>query len=236
MAIVAVGVFLVAYVLIATERVHKVKVVLGGAAVVLALGIVDCERRVLLPYDWNRLGRHLFAAGHDDHRRGVAPDRWLRVRGDLGGRARGRVSPLRVMILLVWITATASAVLPNVTIVLLMAPVTLLVCDRLDIDPVPFLIAEVLASNIGGVSTLIGDPPNIIIGSRAGLSFNDFLIHLAPLAIIAMIAFGAGAAAVVPRNVRCACRPYCRSDVAERARGYPRCAAAGQVRRRAGRR
>jgi len=73
--------------------------------------------------------------------------------------------------------------------VLLMAPVTLLVCDRLDINPIPFLIAEVLASNIGGVSTLIGDPPNIIIGSRAHLSFNDFLIHLAPVAIIAMVAF-----------------------------------------------
>jgi Na+/H+ antiporter NhaD/arsenite permease-like protein len=73
--------------------------------------------------------------------------------------------------------------------VLLMAPVTLLVCDRLDINPIPFLIAEVLASNIGGVSTLIGDPPNIIIGSRANLSFNDFLVHLAPVAAIALVAF-----------------------------------------------
>jgi Na+/H+ antiporter NhaD/arsenite permease-like protein len=98
-------------------------------------------------------------------------------------------SPLRVMVLLVLITALASALLPNVTIVLLMAPVTLLVCERLDINPIPFMIAEVLASNIGGVSTLIGDPPNIIIGIRAHLSFNDFLVHLAPLAIIALIAF-----------------------------------------------
>lgn len=98
-------------------------------------------------------------------------------------------SPMRVMVLLVLITATASSMLPNVTIVLLMAPVTLLVCDRLDINPTPLLIAEVLASNIGGVSTLIGDPPNIIIGSRANLSFNDFLINLAPVVIIAMVAF-----------------------------------------------
>ena len=93
------------------------------------------------------------------------------------------------MVLLVLTTATASALLPNVTIVLLMAPVTLLVCERLDINPVPFMIAEVIASNIGGVSTLIGDPPNIIIGIRANLSFNDFLVHLAPIAIIALIAF-----------------------------------------------
>ncbi len=83
-------------------------------------------------------------------------------------RAKG--SPLRVMILLVLITAVASAFLDNVTTVLLIAPVTLLVCDRLDINPVPFLIAEVLASNIGGAATLIGDPPNIIIASRSGLT------------------------------------------------------------------
>lgn len=188
MAIIAIGVFVVAYVLIATERIHKVKVVLGGAAVVLALGIV----------------------GSDDvfysHRTGIDWDVIFLLLGTMiivgvlrqtGGfeytaiwaakRAGG--SPLRVMILLVVITAAASAILPNVTIVLLMAPVTLLVCDRLDIDPIPFLIAEVLAANIGGVSTLIGDPPNIIIGSRANLSFNDFLIHLAPVAILALAAF-----------------------------------------------
>jgi len=102
-------------------------------------------------------------------------------------RAKG--SPLRVMILLVLITAIASAFLDNVTTVLLIAPVTLLVCDRLDIKPVPFLIAEVLASNIGGAATLIGDPPNIIIGSRAGLSFNDFAVNMAPIVAIELVAF-----------------------------------------------
>jgi len=93
------------------------------------------------------------------------------------------------MVLLVLITAVASAFLDNVTTVLLIAPVTLLVCDRLRIDPVPFLIAEVFASNIGGAATLIGDPPNIIIASRSGLTFNDFLIHMAPIVIIEMIVF-----------------------------------------------
>jgi Na+/H+ antiporter NhaD/arsenite permease-like protein len=187
-ALVAVGVFLVAYVLIATERVHKVKVVLSGAAVVLALGIVD-SNDVFYSHttgiDWDviflLLGTMIIV--------GVLRQTGGFEYAAIWAAKRAGGSPLRVMVLLVCITATASAVLPNVTIVLLMAPVTLLVCDRLDINPVPFLIAEVLASNIGGVSTLIGDPPNIIIGSRAGLSFNDFLIHLAPLAIIAMIAF-----------------------------------------------
>ena len=102
-------------------------------------------------------------------------------------RAKG--SPLRVMILLSLITAGASALLDNVTTILLIAPVTLLVCERLGVKPVPFLLAEVFASNIGGAATLVGDPPNIMIASRAGLSFNDFLLHMTPLVIIVMIAF-----------------------------------------------
>ena len=97
-------------------------------------------------------------------------------------RARGRAYPL--MVLLATLTAVASALLDNVTTVLLVAPVTFLVCERLGLQVAPFLIAEVLASNTGGMGTLIGDPPNIIIGSRADLTFNDFLVHLAPLAVI----------------------------------------------------
>jgi Na+/H+ antiporter NhaD/arsenite permease-like protein len=187
-AIVALGVFVVAYVLIATERIHKTKVALGGAAVVLALGILGADDAFYsreTGIDWDviflLLGTMVIV--------GV-----LRQTGGFEYTAiwaakRAGGSPLRVMILLVLITGVASALLPNVTIVLLMAPVTLLVCDRLDINPAPFMIAEVLASNIGGVSTLIGDPPNIIIGSRANLSFNDFLMHMAPIAIIALVAF-----------------------------------------------
>ncbi len=84
------------------------------------------------------------------------------------------------MVLLVLITAVASALLDNVTTVLLIAPVTFLVCERLGLKVVPFLLAEVMASNIGGAATLIGDPPNIIIASRAVLTFNDFILNLAP--------------------------------------------------------
>ncbi|MFV0464351.1 MAG: ArsB/NhaD family transporter, partial [Nostocoides sp.] len=102
-------------------------------------------------------------------------------------RARGR--PFVVMTMLVLITAVASALLDNVTTVLLIAPVTLLVCDRLGLAPEGFLIAEVMASNIGGAATLIGDPPNIIIGSRAGLSFNDFLVHLGPIVLVLLVIY-----------------------------------------------
>ena len=188
MAIVAVGVFIVAYALIATERIHKTKVALGGAAVVLALGILNSKDAFFsreTGIDWDviflLLGTMVMV--------GVIRQTGGFEYTAIWAAKRAGGSPLRVMVLLVLITAVASALLPNVTIVLLMAPVTLLVCERLDINPIPFMIAEVLASNIGGVSTLIGDPPNIIIGIRAHLSFNDFLIHLAPLAIIALIAF-----------------------------------------------
>jgi Na+/H+ antiporter NhaD/arsenite permease-like protein len=100
-------------------------------------------------------------------------------------RANG--SPLRIMILLMLVMALASAVLPNVVSVLLIAPVTLLVCERLEINPVPFLIAEVFASNVGGAATLVGDPPNIIIGARKGLSFNAFFVNMAPIVVIVML-------------------------------------------------
>jgi Na+/H+ antiporter NhaD/arsenite permease-like protein len=100
-------------------------------------------------------------------------------------RANG--SPLRIMILLMVVMAFASAILPNVVSVLLIAPVTLLVCDRLDINPVPMLLAEVFASNIGGAATLVGDPPNIIIGAHQALSFNAFLVNMAPIVIVILL-------------------------------------------------
>src|SRR6185503_16873254 len=85
-------------------------------------------------------------------------------------------------------TAVLSAFLDNVTTVLLVVPVTLAICKELDVPVYPYLFAEVFASNIGGTATLIGDPPNILIGTQAGLSFNEFVIHLTPVIIVVMIA------------------------------------------------
>jgi Na+/H+ antiporter NhaD/arsenite permease-like protein len=93
------------------------------------------------------------------------------------------------MVILVLVTAFASALLDNVTTVLLIAPVTFLVCDRLNVPVAPFLIAEAMASNIGGTATLVGDPPNIIIASRGGLTYTDFLVHLAPIVVLLMVVF-----------------------------------------------
>ena len=97
--------------------------------------------------------------------------------------------PYKLLVLLVLVGAAVSPILDNVTCVLLVAPVTLSVCRRLGLPSAPYLISLILASNIGGMSTLIGDPPNIIIGSRAGLSFTDFLVHSLPLTIILLALF-----------------------------------------------
>ena len=93
--------------------------------------------------------------------------------------------PKKALVYLLILVAFASALLDNVTTILLAVPMTLVIYKQLNVNPVPFLLAEVFVSNIGGAATLVGDPPNIIIASRAGLSFNDFLIHMAPGAIVA---------------------------------------------------
>jgi Na+/H+ antiporter NhaD/arsenite permease-like protein len=184
----AVAVFVVVYALIATERVPRTTAALGGVAAVFAVGIVGAEEAFFSEetgIDWNviflLLGMMLVVAGL--RRTGLFE--FLAIWS--AKRTRGRPYPL--LVLLCTLTAGASALLDNVTTVLLVAPVTLLVCSRLKLNPVPFLIAEVLASNIGGTSTLVGDPPNIIIGSRADLSFMDFVVNLGPIVVIVMVAF-----------------------------------------------
>ncbi len=195
--VVAVTVFVVAYVFIATEKIPKMLAALAGAGIVLALGVVGSDDAFYshdTGIDWDviflLLGMMIIV--------GVLRKTGVFEYVAIWAAKRAKGSPLRVMILLTLITAVASAFLDNVTTVLLIAPVTLLVCDRLDIKPVPFLIAEVLASNIGGAATLIGDPPNIIIASRAGLTFNDFLVNMAPIVAIELVVF----TLVLPRLFR----------------------------------
>jgi Na+/H+ antiporter NhaD/arsenite permease-like protein len=184
----AVVIFAVAYVFIATEKIHRVTAALGGAALMLLIGATDAEHAFFSEeagIDWNvivlLLGMMLIVAVLKRTGAFEFVAIWA------AKRARGR--PFRVMVILVLVTAVASAALDNVTTVLLIAPVTFLVCDRLGVPVVPFLIAEALASNIGGTATLVGDPPNIIIASRAGLTYNDFLVHLAPFVVFVMVVF-----------------------------------------------
>jgi Na+/H+ antiporter NhaD/arsenite permease-like protein len=194
MSVVAVVVFVVAYALIATDRVNKTLVALAGAAIVVTLPVISSDdvfysRDTGIAWDvvFLLLGMMIIVS--------VLRQTGVFEYTAIWAAKRARGSPLRIMILLVLVTAFASALLDNVTTVLLIAPVTLLVCDRLEIGPAPFLMAEAFASNIGGTATLIGDPPSIIIASRAGLSFNDFLIHLTPIVIIIIGVF----VALLPR-------------------------------------
>jgi Na+/H+ antiporter NhaD/arsenite permease-like protein len=183
-AIAASVIFLGAYVLIATEKwVTRTAAALGGAALVLALGISDAEAAFFSEetgVDWNVVFLLLGMMIIVSVMRETGVFEYLAIWA--AKRARGQPFPL--MVLLILITAVASALLDNVTTVLLIAPVTILLCQRLALPVVPYLLAEVFASNVGGTATLVGDPPNIIIASRAGLSFNDFLLHLAPVVVV----------------------------------------------------
>jgi Na+/H+ antiporter NhaD/arsenite permease-like protein len=183
-----VAAFVAAYVLIATERIHRVAAALWGAAAMVVLGAVDAHTAFFSEetgVDWNVIGLLLGMMIIVSVVKQTGVFEYLAIWS--AKRARGR--PYAVMVMLVVITAVASALLDNVTTVLLIAPVTLLVCDRLGVPPVPFLIAEAMASNIGGTATLIGDPPNIIIASKSGLTFNDFLVNLAPIVVVLLGVF-----------------------------------------------
>ncbi len=182
----AIVVFVTTYGLIISEKIHRVGAALGGAALMLAIGATDDKSAFFSEHsgiDWNviflLLGMMMIV--------GVLKKTGMFEYLAIWSVKRARARPFRVMVMLIVITAMASALLDNVTTVLLIAPVTLLVCERLGLSAAPFLIAEVFASNIGGIATLVGDPPNIIIASRAGLTFNDFLVHLAPLSAILVV-------------------------------------------------
>ncbi|NUS03436.1 MAG: hypothetical protein HOV97_12815, partial [Nonomuraea sp.] len=184
----AVAVFLVSYTLIATEKVHRVAAALGGAGIMLLIHATDGGAAFFDEHsgvDWNVIFLLLGMMVIVGVLKQTGVFEFLAIWA--AKRARGR--PFRLMVLLVLITAGASALLDNVTTVLLIAPVTFLVCERLALPVAPFLIAEAMASNIGGASTLVGDPPNIIIASRGGLTFNDFLVHMAPLIVVLIAVF-----------------------------------------------
>ena len=184
----AVSIFIVSYALIATERVHRVAAALGGVAAMTVIGLVDARTAFFDQHtgiDWNVIfllfGMMVIV--------GVLKQTGLFEFLALWAARRSDGHPYKLLVLLVLVTATVSPILDNVTCVLLVAPVTLSVCRRLGLPPAPYLISLILASNIGGTATLIGDPPNIIIGSRAGLSFDDFLVHSLPLTVVLLGGF-----------------------------------------------
>ena len=175
----AIIIFAGALAVIASERVDRTKVALVGAMLVVLSQTIDQEHAIEA-VDWETIG---LLAGMMLIVRVTEPTgiyTFLAIRA--GQLARGR--PFAVVMSLALSTALLSAFLDNLTTVLLMVPITFLLADALDIDPIPLVIIEIIASNIGGTATLIGDPPNILIAGATDLSFTDFAVNLAPISAL----------------------------------------------------
>jgi Na+/H+ antiporter NhaD/arsenite permease-like protein len=180
--VIAAIVFVAALSLIALEWVHRTKVALAGAAVIVVIGVLD-QDRAIEAVDWATLGllTGMMVIVGLTERTGVFTYVALRGAQLSGGR------PFRLVVLLAGATGVLSAFLDNLTAILLVVPITLLLADLLGIPAVPLVVIEILASNIGGTATLIGDPPNIMIGTRVPeLTFIDFIVNLAPVAAITL--------------------------------------------------
>ena len=175
----SVAIFVIALAVIISEKVHRAVVALAGAALVMMLGIMPFDE-ALEHVDFNTLGvlfgMMLFV--------GVVKLSGLFECLAVKCAHLAKGDPWRIMLLFVLLTALLSAFLDNVTTVLLMGPMTLNICKLLKVDPVPFFLTEIMASNIGVTATLIGDPPNIMIGSAAGYGFADFIMVDAPAVIV----------------------------------------------------
>ena len=182
----AIIVFIVAYVFIASEKISRIAIVLAGAAAMVIIGATDADKAFYsheTGIDWNviflLLGMMIIV--------GIIHKTGLFEFLAISAIKKSSGSPKVALVYLMILTAIASAILDNVTTILLAIPMTLIVTKHLKVSPIPFILAEVFVSNIGGAATLVGDPPNIIIASKADLSFNSFLVHMAPMVILVLL-------------------------------------------------
>jgi Na+/H+ antiporter NhaD/arsenite permease-like protein len=180
--LIAIVVFLITYILIIDERIHRAVAAMIGAAVVLFLGIVPWEA-LLEHLDLGTIFLLMGMMIIINTARISGLFEYIAIR--TAKLAKG--SPILILLLFSVVTAVVSAFLDNVTTVLLLTPMLLYVTKLMKLNPVPFLLAMILSSNVGGAGTLIGDPPNIMIASSAGLTFNEFIIHMGPIALIDLI-------------------------------------------------
>ncbi|KGE16795.1 ArsB/NhaD family transporter [Paenibacillus wynnii] len=184
-AIWAIGIFLVIYALIISEKIHRTIIAMIGGLLMVGLGIVDQET-ALHHIDFNTLGLLIGMMIIVS----ITADTGLFKYIAVWAAKKSKGNPVSILIALALITAVASAFLDNVTTVLLMVPVTFSITRQLRVPPLPFLLTQIIASNVGGTATLIGDPPNIMIGSAVKeLTFLDFIINLAPIAVIVLIVY-----------------------------------------------
>ncbi len=175
----AVVVFLLSYGIIISERVHRTVVAIVGGVLMVLLGVINQEQAIE-GVDFNTLGLLIGMMVIVTIAKDTGVFQYVAVKA--AKIAKGE--PWRILLMLSTVTAIFSAFLDNVTTVMLIVPVTFVIADNLKLNPMPFLLAEIFMSNIGGTATLIGDPPNILIGSAAGLSFLQFLQNLSPVVIV----------------------------------------------------
>ncbi|MBT5228899.1 MAG: ArsB/NhaD family transporter, partial [Methylococcales bacterium] len=170
--------FVLTYIVIMTERINRAIIALLGAGL-MVLGGVLTQEAALQGVDFNTLGllTGMMIIVTVSKRSGIF--QFLAI----WSAKKVKADPWGILVMMMFVTAVLSAFLDNVTTVLLIAPITLLITDSLKVSAFPYLFAEIMAANIGGAATLIGDPPNIMIGSAVGLGFNDFIFNMAPLAV-----------------------------------------------------
>jgi Na+/H+ antiporter NhaD/arsenite permease-like protein len=178
----AVLIFVAALAVIASERVHRTKVALMAATIVVLAGVLTQEQAIE-SVDFNTIGllAGMMVVVRQTEKTGLYDYIAIRAGQLSGGK------PFGLVVALGGITALLSPFLDNLTVILLIVPITFVIADTLDISPIPLVIIEVLASNIGGTATLIGDPPNIIIAGATGLSFNEFITNLAPIVLVTFV-------------------------------------------------
>jgi Na+/H+ antiporter NhaD/arsenite permease-like protein len=178
---VSVTMLAVTYAAIIAGRLNRAVVALVGASIVVIVGVLDQDEAVK-GIDWDTIGllTGMMILVSISRRSGLF--QCLAI----WSAQRVKANPADILLMLQLVTALLSAVLNNVSTVLLIVPVTLVIAEELDLPRFPFLFAEVFAANIGGTATLIGDPPNILIGSQVGLGFNSFLVNVAPIVVLVM--------------------------------------------------
>ena len=182
--IIALVVFILVMAAIVSEKIHRAAAAIAGAIILIFFGIIDFNESLGF-IDFNTLGVLIGMMTFV----GVVKESGLFEFLAIKSAKIAKGNPWRIMVIFIVITAVLSALLDNVTTVLLIGPMTLTICHMLEINPVPFLMTQILASNVGGTATLIGDPPNIMIGSAANLSFGDFLANLALPVVVILIVF-----------------------------------------------
>ncbi|MBQ8682624.1 MAG: ArsB/NhaD family transporter [Selenomonadales bacterium] len=181
-ALLAVVVFLATYIFIISEKIHRTVIALVGGMIVVVLGVISQETAIH-HIDFNTLGLLVGMMIIVGITAETGLFNYLAIKA--AKKVEGK--PTQVMLVMSILTAVCSALLDNVTTVLLTVPVTLSIANKLKVPAVPFLVSQILASNIGGTATLIGDPPNIMIGSSTNLGFGDFVMNLAPISIVIFI-------------------------------------------------